>query len=198
MKPTEMAFLSDRSRASWRSRLSRAPGGRGGGGGAGARARARARGGEARRVGGGGGGQRIGGRARQGAATGPPRRRKPGSSLWPPGARRGGGSRPARRALTLAEGVGDAGVEGEGGELPRQRVQPALGHPRGHLPGGGGAQGGARRVLQGWVGARGVEWFAGAVLGAGAVLRSRLGKLVGEGRRGRNKVAAAPQTRRPG
>lgn len=32
-------------------------------------------------------------------------------------------------ALTLPESVGDTGMEGQGGELPGQGVQPPLGHP---------------------------------------------------------------------
>ena len=43
------------------------------------------------------------------------------------------GRGPAASALTLAKGVGDARVERQRGVLPRQRVQPALRHPGGHL-----------------------------------------------------------------
>jgi len=42
----------------------------------------------------------------------------------------------------LAKGVGDGGMEGEGGELAREGVEPALGHPGGDLVVGWGGWGG--------------------------------------------------------
>lgn len=44
-------------------------------------------------------------------------------------------SKPPTSALTLAKGVGHTRVERQRGELPGERVQPALGHPGGNLGG---------------------------------------------------------------
>jgi len=52
-----------------------------------------------------------------------------------------------RQQRALAKGVGDGGVERERGEVARQVVQPALGHPGGHLRGGRAGVAHARGAL---------------------------------------------------